>query len=224
MEPNREIRVWDLPVRIFHWLLVVLVAVSIVTGNIGGVWEMELHLLAGSAVLALVLFRAAWGLIGSSTARFAAFVRGPKAVIAYLFGLLAGRKTTDLGHNPVGGWSVVAMLSSLALQAVTGLFANDDILTKGPLAKFVTKRMSDLITEVHELNASLLYVLIGIHLAAILGYYVFKRDNLVRPMITGRKTLPANAEGVAQPRLASPWLALVLALAAASIVWRAVTL
>ena len=223
MEPNREIRVWDLPVRVFHWLLVGLVVVSIITGNVGGVWEMELHLLAGSTVLALVLFRAAWGVVGSSTARFSDFVRGPSAVIAYLFGLLTGRKATVLGHNPLGGWSVGAMLSSLALQAVTGLFANDDILTKGPLAKFVSKRMSDLITEVHELNASLLYILIGIHLAAVLGYYVFKRENLVRPMITGRKTLPADAD-VAAPRLASPWVALVLALAAASIVWRAVTL
>ena len=223
MHPNREIRVWDLPVRLFHWLLVGLVVVSIITGNVGGVWEMELHLVAGSAVLALVLFRAAWGLVGSSTARFSDFVRGPKAVIGCLFGLLTGRKATVLGHNPLGGWSVVAMLSSLALQAVTGLFANDDILTKGPLAKFVSKRMSDLITEVHEVNASLLYILIGIHLAAILGYYVFKQENLVRPMITGRKTLSAEAD-VAAPRLASPWLALVLALAAASIVWRAVTL
>lgn len=223
MTRDREIRVWDLPVRVFHWLLVGLVVISIITGNVGGVWEMELHLLAGSAVLGLVLFRAAWGVVGSSTARFSDFVRGPKAVVTYLFGLIAGRKATVLGHNPLGGWSVVAMLSSLALQGVTGLFANDDILTKGPLAKFVSKRMSDLITEVHEVNASLLYILIGVHLAAILGYYVFKQENLVRPMITGRKTLPAEAD-VTAPRLASPWLALVLALAAASIVWRAVTL
>ncbi len=223
MTPNREIRVWDLPVRVFHWLLVGLVIVSVITGNIGGVWEMELHLVTGSAVLALILFRVAWGLVGSSTARFSDFVRGPKAVIGYLLGLLAGRKATVVGHNPLGGWSVVAMLSSLALQAITGLFANDDILTRGPLAKFVTKRMSDLITEVHEVNASVLYILIAVHLAAVLGYYLLKRENLVRPMITGSKSLPADTD-VATPRLASPWLALVLALAAASIVWRAVTL
>ena len=223
MTPNREIRVWDLPVRVFHWLLVGLVIVSVITGNIGGVWEMELHLVTGSAVLALILFRVAWGLVGSSTARFSDFVRGPKAVIGYLLGLLAGRKATVVGHNPLGGWSVVAMLSSLVLQAVTGLFANDDVLTKGPLAKFVTKRMSDLITEVHEVNARVLYILIAVHLAAVLGYFLFKRENLVRPMITGSKSLPADTD-VATPRLASPWLALVLALAAAWIVWRAVTL
>lgn len=220
---GRVIRVWDLPVRLFHWLLVALVVISIITGNVGGVWEMELHLLAGSAVLALVLFRVAWGLAGSSTARFSGFVRGPRTVIAYLLGLLAGGKTTVVGHNPLGGWSVVAMLSSLALQAITGLFSNDDILTKGPLAKYVSKRTSDLITEVHEANASVLYVLVTIHLTAVIGYYLFKRENLVRPMITGRKTLPADADAAA-PRLASPWLALVLALAAAAVVWRVVTL
>lgn len=214
----RRIAVWDLPTRLFHWALVLLVAIGLLTGNIGGVQGMEVHMLAGYGVLALVGFRLVWGVVGSRHSRFSDFAAGPKRVIAYARELLSGAHRPTIGHNPLGGWSVMALLTSLLVQAGTGLCANDDILTEGPLAARVGKTMSNVLTEVHEVNANLLYGLIGVHLAAILYYAVVQRENLVRPMITGWKTwvgpLPDGSS-----RLASPALALVILAAAVGAVW-----
>lgn len=217
-----RIRVWDLPTRLFHWALVALVVVSLYTGNVGGLTEMELHMYAGYGVLALVLFRLGWGVVGSRHSRFAAFVRGRGAVIAYVRDLIAGAHAPSLGHNPLGGWSVVAMLASLLLQAVTGLFAHDDVFTKGPLAKYVSKSMSDALTEVHEINANLLYLLIGVHLLAVFGYLLVHRENLIRPMLTGRKPATAALAGE-DGAFASSWKALALLALAGAAVWVAVT-
>jgi cytochrome b len=220
------VRVWDLPTRAFHWLLVALVTISMYTGNVGGVAEMEWHMRAGYAVLALVLFRLAWGVVGSRHSRFADFVRGPRAVLGYARDLVRGLSPRVLGHNPLGGWSVVAMLTSLLLQAVTGLFANDDILTKGPLAKHVSKAMSDRLTGIHDLNATVLYVLIAVHLGAVFSYLVLKKENLIRPMLSGRKRVEPGeipgAGGEDEP-FASPWWAIPIVGAAAAAVWFVVT-
>jgi cytochrome b len=193
------IRVWDLPTRLFHWVLVLLVAVNIVTGNIGGLREMQWHEWSGLMILALVLFRLLWGLVGSRRSRFADFVRGPRAVIVYAHGLLTGRHTASIGHNPLGGWSVMAMVLCLLLQAATGMFANDDILTEGPLARKVSPAISDLLTEVHEINASVLYLLITVHLAAVLYYTVVHKEALLRAMIIGRKEIAASRPGEDAP-------------------------
>ena len=213
---------WDLPTRLFHWALVVLVAVSLYTGNVGGLREMEVHTLAGYGVLALVLFRLGWGVVGSSRSRFRDFMRGRAAVVAYARDLIAGPHRPAIGHNPLGGWSVVAMLASLLVQAVTGLFAHDDIFTKGPLAKYVSKAISDGLTKVHDANANLLYLLIGVHLAAVFGYLLIHRENLIRPMLTGRKAATAGTVGE-DGAFASSWKALGLLAAAAAVVWVVVT-
>ena len=213
-----RVAVWDLPLRLFHWLLVLLVVVSWVSVSIGGN-AMQIHVLSGYAVLTLVLFRILWGFVGGRHARFASFVRGPATAIAYLRALRRGEPTQpQLGHNPAGGWSVILMLWVLLVQAGTGLFSNDDIATEGPLAKLVSKALSDRISGIHQLNVKLLYVLIALHLAAVAFYFFRKRENLVKPMFTGFK------EGVAHPgdsaqRGGSVWLAVPLLAACAGAVY-----
>lgn len=223
----RDVRVWDPPTRLFHWSLVGLVVLNLYTGNVGGLREMELHMLSGYAILALVAFRVVWGLIGSRHSRFAAFVRGPRATLAYLKSFVRGPYRPAVGHNPLGGWSVIAMLASLSIQAVTGLFSNDDILTEGPLADRVSKATSDTLTAVHELNAWVLYALIAVHLGAIALYYALKKQNLVSAMITGRKRLSAEAEsssGASGEAYASPLAAVAAIAICALAVWAVIRL
>jgi cytochrome b len=143
-------------------------------------------------------------------------------VIAYGRSLVGAAHRSFVGHNPLGGWSVMAMLMSLLLQATTGLFSRDDILTEGPLAKYVSKQTSGTISAIHEFNATLLYVLIAIHLAAVLGYLLVRKENLIRPMLTGRK--PATAEiATADLPYARNWIAALVMVAAGAIVWWVVT-
>lgn len=181
---QQTVRVWDLPVRVFHWLLALLIAFSFITAEIGGnamVW----HERSGIAILVLIGFRLIWGVVGSRHARFASFVRGPTAVMATLRG-----KPSGLGHSPLAALSVLALLGAVGFQAVTGLFANDDIAFEGPLAAKVSGKVSHWLTELHEGNESVLLALIGLHLAAIAWYALVKRRNLIKPMITGDTTLP----------------------------------
>lgn len=205
------VRVWDPPTRIFHWSLVFLVATNIYTGSVGGLWEMDMHMLSGYAILTLVGFRLVWGFVGSRHSRFTSFIRGPRRVIEYARALYSGRPVSYLGHNPLGGLSVLAMLISLFIQALTGLFANDDILTEGPLARTVSKATSDALSAVHEANANLLFVLIGIHILAVLGYLFAKGENLIRPMFTGRKTAVSAPEDKDATFVSTGWAAVVLA-------------
>lgn len=183
----RKVEVWDLPVRLFHWALVLLLISQIVTASIGGN-AMEYHKLGGYTILTLVLFRIVWGFAGGRHARFADFVRGPKAAIAYARRLLRGEHPAYLGHNPLGAWSVVVMLLSLLVQTVTGLFADDEIMTTGPLEKYVSDDTSSLLTAIHEINAGVLAVLVTVHVAAVLYYLLRWKENLTGPMINGRKS------------------------------------
>ena len=208
----KPVRVWDPATRLFHWALVCAVGVALYTAEFGGYDSMDLHALAGFSVLALVLFRLFWGVIGSRRSRFGDFVRGPRAVIDYARRTLSGDALSHVGHNPLGGWSVVAMLGALLLQAMTGLFSSDDVLFAGPLASRVSGAMSEAVTEVHESIGSLVMILIAVHLAAIVAYYV-KGENLLWPMIVGRKT---RADGAGDFPFVSPVRAIVaFALAAA---------
>ena len=211
----RRVKVWDLPVRIFHWTLVLLIAFSWWSGKEGGN-VMQYHMWSGYAILTLVLFRVVWGFCGSSSARFTDFVRGPRAAIAYLRTLTERRAGAHLGHNPLGGWNVVLLLVCILIQAGTGLFANDDIVTEGPLYKLVTKERSDFLTAIHYYNFYVILALAAAHIGAVLFYLIYKADNLVKPMFTGYKM---RAAGDAAPRLASTWLAAVLVAIAAGAVF-----
>lgn len=212
------LRVWDLPVRLFHWAIVALIAISYATYQFD---RLDLHRLSGYTILTLLLFRLVWGFVGSDTARFSAFLKSPVAGLRHLAKFGQRGPDTQVGHNEAGGWMVLVMLALLGFQAVTGLFANDDSIFEGPLFKLVGKATSDRITGLHALSFNLIELVIVLHVAALVAYYVVKRHNLVTPMITGKKRLPAATRA---PRMASPILAAVLLAASAGVVWAVVTL
>lgn len=205
--------VWDIPVRLFHWTLVLLVAFSWLAAEME--W-MAWHMYSGYAVLTLVLFRILWGFVGSTHARFSDFIYGPRALIGYIKTLPSRTAAKFAGHNPLGGISVVLILLCVLAQAGTGLFANDDIINEGPLFKHVSKELSDWLTTIHKYNFNVLLTLIGVHVAAVLYYLIYKSENLIKPMFTGRKHLPA---GTAQAPMCSPVLAVVALAVCAAGVW-----
>jgi cytochrome b len=210
-------RVWDAPTRLFHWLIVLLIAASYVTVQKN--W-MGMHLLSGYAMLTLLIFRIVWGFVGSDTSRFARFLRSPLAGLRHLAHFTRREPDDEVGHNEAGGWMVLAMLLAIAVQVGTGLFSNDDGATEGPLAKYVEKATSDKLSGVHGLNFNILLGFIALHILAIIAYAVVKRHDLVRPMFTGKKKLPAATRA---PRMASPVLALAILIVAAVAVWALAT-
>ncbi|WP_282609910.1 cytochrome b/b6 domain-containing protein [Pelagibius sp. Alg239-R121] len=219
-ETSKSTLVWDMPTRLFHWCLVLLVGTSWLTGELG---EMDWHMRSGFAILTLVLFRLLWGVFGSTTARFAQFVKPPAAAVHYARDLISGKARTYLGHNPLGGWMVVLLLSLLLFQTGTGLFANDDIFTEGPLYHLVTKSTSDWLTVIHKTLFDALLICVGLHVAAAIFYLVVKKDNLILPMINGRKSGHGADSGFSFV-LRSSFIALLSLAAAAAAVWAIVTL
>mgnify|MGYP000874986996 CR=1 FL=1 len=206
---SRDVKVWDLPVRLFHWTLVAVIAALWASGEFG---KLDIHMQLGAGALALVAFRLAWGVVGSRTARFADFIRGPGAVLAHLRGALPAR----VGHNPLGALSVLLLLTLVLAQGVTGLFTSDDIMTEGPLAQFVSAKTVSLLSTVHRVGFKVLLAAIGLHLAAIAFYRLAKRENLLTPMITGTTSAPEGVDGNSG---GNPLTALLLAAAAAALVW-----
>ena len=225
---DKKVRVWDLPVRLFHWTLVVLLVTSYFSGRAGGDW-MKLHFWSGYTILTLLLFRIAWGFLGSTTARFSDFVKGPAAWFAYLKNFATGRRTYDIGHNPVGGIMVVVLILAVLAQAVAGLFSadTDTGMINGPLANAIPDKWVDRVTSFHFFWVNVLLCLVALHVLASLIYLVWKRQNLIGAMFTGRKPLEHVAEaGKAAPTLtfASGRLAISLLIAAAAIVYFCVRL
>ena len=189
----QTVRVWDLPTRLFHWVLALTVIASVVSGQIGGnamVWHTRL----GLVVLALLLFRLVWGFIGGHWSRFASFLYGPRSVMAYLRGDSGPGGRYDIGHSPVGALSVWALLALLALQVATGLVADDEIATTGPLNRYVSSAFAGAAGAWHEeVGKTLLIVLMLVHAGAALYYLWRRRRNLIAPMIHGDMPLPATA-------------------------------
>ncbi|MFL9665671.1 cytochrome b/b6 domain-containing protein [Variovorax sp. AB1(2024)] len=188
-------RVWDLPTRLFHWALAIAVIGLIGTG-LNGI--MEWHFRLGYAVLALLLFRLAWGFVGGRWSRFAAFVYGPGSVVAYL----RGKAHPDhlIGHNPLGALSVFAVLAILALQVATGLTADDEIAASGPLTRFVSSETVSLATSWHKAWGKWIVIAFAsLHVLAVLFHALVKRHRLVRPMVTGDKLIAAGAGGNVAP-------------------------
>jgi cytochrome b len=207
MARERTTLVWDWPLRVFHWLLVVCIAGAWATHYAGIEW-FEWHRRLGQATLVLVAFRIVWGFVGPRHARFATFVRGPGAIARYL---RSGKVVRATGHNPLGAVSVVAFLVVLLVQAGTGLFANDDIANAGPFYGWVSAATSARLTTLHAFNSNVLLGLIALHLMAV-AWHELRGRGLVRAMVTGRK--PGVDDGIESSRgiLA---LVLVAALAAA---------
>lgn len=213
----REVKVWDGWVRLFHWSIVVLLAVSFVSIKTGNV---EVHYVSGYTVLTLLLFRIAWGVAGSDTARFTRFLRSPLAGLRHLRQFRRREPDTEIGHNAAGGWMVLVLLGLLLVQAATGLFANHEpgfsYDAHGPLALKVADRTSAWLTGIHHLNSILVLVAVGLHVLAVLSYRVVKGHDLIGPMVTGFKSLPAR---LAAPRMGSPVLAAGFLAVAALAVW-----
>ena len=207
-----KIRIWDLPTRLFHWALVLAVLGSFISADDdGGV--LEWHARFGYFILSLLLFRVIWGFTGSHYARFFNFIKSPKAVLSYL------KNPTEVpGHNPLGALSVIALLGFLLLQAVTGLFASDDIAFEGALVKYVSSSVTELITSIHRLNESVLITLVALHIGAILYYRWMKKTDLVKPMVTGDKEW-AEKIPVARDSFSLRLIAVVIYLAIASVLY-----
>jgi cytochrome b len=188
-----SVLVWDWPLRVFHWVLAVAIAISFATHYLGIEW-FDWHRRAGYVALVLIAFRVAWGVVGPHYARFTSFMQGPRAILDYVRG---ARSHPPAGHNPLGGLSVVALLLVVAVQAVTGLFANDEIANAGPFYGWITQETSNRLTSWHELNSNVLLGLIGLHLAAVAWHDLVRRHGLARSMWTGRR---AAGEGIASSR------------------------
>lgn len=216
--------VWDWPVRLFHWALVALLGAAWATAE-AGIDYMHWHMRCGYALLTLLLFRVLWGVVGSASARFAGFVRGPRAVWAYARAWFGRRPQHYLGHNPLGGWMVLLLLLLVAVQAGTGLFANDDIVNEGPLARLVSAATSGLLTAIHKFNFKLLLTAVGLHVAAVL-LYLLRGENLLKAMFTGRKPAGDYQDRHRHPPgpMAPVWRAALCLAAAAGAVWALIAL
>jgi cytochrome b len=209
--------VWDVPTRLFHWTLVLLVALAWVTGETEGAM-FTVHTLAGYAVAVLLVFRVIWGFAGSRHSRFADFLRPWREVLAHIGGMLSQRPARTLGHNPLGGWMTLLLLLVLAGQVGTGLFASDDGLG-GPLAGALSSGTARAIAQLHGGLSGALLGLIALHVVGVLVESLLTRDNLVRAMITGRKAVTPSAAAGSHQAVAPSWLAAVALGAATGIVW-----
>lgn len=198
----RQVLVWDLPTRAFHWLLVIAMAGAYLSGEVGGNW-LVWHARIGLFIAGLIFFRLTWGLVGSTYARFSTFIHGPAGIRRYLSGQWQG-----LGHNPLGALSVIGLLLLVSLQITSGLFAtNDDTGFAGPFYVWISNAAGSLATRAHHKILNVLLLLIGLHIAAILFYAHVKKHNLVKPMLTGHTPSETgeNAQG-------GGWIAFVIAL------------
>jgi cytochrome b len=207
--------VWDVPLRLFHWALAVAVAGSFATHWIGTT-AFAWHVRFGYATLVLLAFRLVWGFAGPAHARFGDFLRGPRAAWDYARGLFGGPRAHVAGHNPLGGWMVLVLLALMLVQAIAGLFANDEIVNAGPLYGYVDDERSDAISRVHRQLSDWILVAVGLHVLAALWYLVVRRENLIAAMVTGYKPgLPPEAaiEGH------RGWLALAVVAAASGVLW-----
>lgn len=200
---STRFRLWDLPIRIFHWALVLGIAAAFVSGQLGGNL-IDVHGKIGIVVVGLIAFRLVWGVLGSTYARFAQFFPTPAKISAYLRGEWHGE-----GHNPLGAFSVFGLLSLVALQVGTGLFSNDDIAFVGPLFDLVSKDLSNRLTGIHQLLSNALLALVVLHVAAIGFYGRVKKQNLLMPMITGWKE--GHGESARGGGLAALVVALIIA-------------
>ena len=209
-------RIWDLPTRLFHWLIVLLLPASYFSQELG---YMQLHFIFGYVMLALLLFRLAWGFVGSDTSRFGRFLVSPLEGFRHLRRWRVREADAQVGHNAAGGWMVLALLLLLAVQVASGLGAHNRTI-EGPLAKSVGQAWSDRLSFAHGLIFNLVLVAVALHVVAIAAYAVFKRQDLVRPMLTGKKRLPAATRA---PRMASSALALLLLAVAALAAWAVAT-
>jgi cytochrome b len=210
---QNKVKVWDFPTRFFHWSMLLLLSGLWLSAEYG---EMQWHQVFAYLLMILLYARILWGLIGSETSRFTSFVVSPAKALAYL---TTKPKPSALGHNPLGGYMVMAILAVLVVQLTTGLFSTDEVFTEGPLYTMVDEQLALGLTWLHKMNFNLLLALAGIHILAVLGY-LFKGDNLIKPMLTGYKEWNEHLlQSSAKPKMKSAMLALVILVTVATPVW-----
>jgi cytochrome b len=195
---DRKVLVWDAPTRLFHWLTAALMAVAYVTWRLD--W-MDWHAKAGDAVLTLLVFRVLWGFFGSETARFSRFLASPRAAMRHLTHAIRREPDRQVGHNPAGGWMVFLLLALLFVETLSGLYVANDVANEGPFTELTPAPVANAITAMHWIFWDALLAAVALHVLAIAVYAAAKGHNLLAPMITGRKQLPAS---VPQPRMADP--------------------
>jgi cytochrome b len=198
---ERVVRVWDLPTRLFHWALAVALVAQVATGKIGGA-ALTWHLRIGYCIFALIVFRLVWGFVGGHWSRFTSFIYGPASVLRYLRNRHATGDLFHVGHNPLGSASVFAMLAILILQVATGLVADDEIATVGPLNRFVSTPFGLAATAWHKgAGLAIILTLVVLHILAVVFYRVRRRQDLIGPMFSGDKVLPGAVPGSVDDRM-----------------------
>ncbi|MEM1155134.1 MAG: cytochrome b/b6 domain-containing protein, partial [Pseudomonadota bacterium] len=206
-EATRNPPLWDIPTRVFHWSLVICMGVSWWSADQG---DFEIHEWSGYTLIVLVISRIAWGFVGSTHSRFSDFLAGPRKIMGYL----RGEASTTPGHNPLGGWSVMVLLTLILLQAVTGLFNTDDIFFNGPLYYAVSSEVRDTMGQIHEVAFDFLLGFVGLHIAAVLYHQFWRKEKLLGPMFTG------SAEGRHGRAAPAPlWRALLIVGLASLALW-----
>jgi len=220
MTKGRRLLIWDWPTRLFHWLLVLCIAILWWTGTQR---TLDWHRLAGYAIAILLIFRLGWGMFGSETARFVQFVHGPRRVMDYVRDdLLSRRSSIYPGHNPLGGWSVVAMLAALVAQVLLGMVSVDvDGIESGPFSYLVSFETGRKAAQLHHLLFNILLGLMALHLLAVAYYRLVKQEKLIGPMVTGRRWWAGED---VNPFIASGRRALLLLLVSAAIMWGVISL
>ena len=208
---RRPVLVWDAPVRLFHWLVVVLVTAAWVTLKLN--W-MDWHVRVGETLLALLIARLLWGWFGSETARFRSFMASPAAALRHLRHLLRREPDVQVGHNAAGGWMVMLLLALLLVETLSGLYVNNDIADEGPLSELVPAWLANTISTLHGVAWDVLLAAVALHVLVIALYAVVKGHNLLRPMLTGYKPLPSSIDA---PRH-TPALLALLALGVGTVV------
>lgn len=216
-----EVRVWDLSLRVFHWLLVVLITVMFVSAKTG---NFDIHVLAGKTLVILIIARIGWGLFGSSNARFSSWLFAPGQYIDYIRALPRREPSYSLAHSPIGSLAAFVILAGVIFQISTGLVASDvDGLVEGPFAYYVSYDLSRWAGDTHVIFEQYVLILIGAHIAANLFYLIYKKDNLIAPMVTGLRLLPRE-KVESSPHLAPAWKgALTLLISAALMLWIFIT-
>ncbi|WP_334061559.1 cytochrome b/b6 domain-containing protein [Alteromonas genovensis] len=214
--------IWDLPTRLFHWLLVLSILAQYVTAELLDD-AVQWHFYIGYFTLGLIIFRLLWGIFGPRYAKFSQFVKGPGAVFAYAKTLFDRDSLPSVGHNPLGGWFVVVMIALVLVQAVSGLFMTDDIFLDGPLRSMAKDDVLSIMNTLHHLSFDTLVYIIALHIGASVFYGFYKRQKLVPPMISGKKPLPEDeaqyygkAQGITHSELGK---AIIIALVAAACVY-----
>ena len=208
-----ELKVWDIPVRIFHWLLVVLFAAAYITNKLGPNY-FTYHVWSGYGIIVLVSFRILWGVVGTYHARFINFVPNPITLSQYALRVAKRTERHHVGHNPLGAVMVIILLLTIFIQALSGLFSNDEIFNLGPLYGYISNDLSLTLTSLHRQLFYWILAAVVLHIAAVLFHVFYKRDNIIKAMITGSKAIEdlAGEKAVTSSRI---WLAVFIVVALA---------